>query len=68
MPKVDTKFMPASEATGFIIIMGGPIDGFEFFGPFNSMQEAIAWFQRMKKDGHINTTNTWFRELSKPGT
>lgn len=66
MIKKDTQFVPPSDVTGIILIMGGPIDGFEYFGPFSNMQEAIKWMQKMSKEGHVNTKNVWFAEMTMP--
>jgi hypothetical protein len=27
----------------YIVVVGDPVDGFEFYGPFNTEPEAIEW-------------------------
>lgn len=37
----------------FIAIVGNPVDGFDFFGPFDSIEDAIDWGTMLKQHYNI---------------
>lgn len=45
-----------------IVIMGNPVDGFDYIGPFNSFDEADDYINQER-----NPENFWIARLAKPG-
>ena len=44
-----------------IVVRGNPIDGLEFFGPFDSEDDATEW-----ADNHRDSRDWWVAYVTKP--
>lgn len=45
----------------YIVIMGNPVDGFDYIGPFNSFDEADEYVANER-----NPENFWIAQLATP--
>lgn len=45
----------------WIIVVGNPVDGFEYHGPFNHEDNAIQW-----ADNYIEDEEWWLSHLTAP--
>ena len=44
----------------FIVVLGNPIDGLQFTGPFSSIDDAVAWAEE------VCETDWWIVPLEEP--
>ena len=45
----------------YIAIQGNPVDGFDYFGPFNTAVEAMEYIQ-----ADYDVSDWWIKELTNP--
>jgi len=43
----------------YIVVLGNPVDGFTFWGPFRNVEDAIDWAERS-----VLTTSWWIADLN----
>jgi hypothetical protein len=65
MKKKPERALPLKELTmtQHILIMGNPVDGFQFIGPFDIIDDAIKYGNT---DGNIGDHEWWTAEILVP--
>lgn len=61
--------MSFNAPTPHIIIMGNPVDGFRYIGPFDCIEDARLYIEtEAASDATYDGPNMWIAELDLPST